>query len=183
MSTRPVCLIIRDGWGMNARFEGNSVFRAKTPVIDRLRTRYPWCRIECSGEEVGLPDGYQGSSEVGHLNMGAGRIVEQELKRIDDGLKSGELFKSPKWEALIGNWKANKSQLHLMGLLQDEGVHAHQEHLFKIMRRARQENPEGKIVRIAIGCREHPLGLCARHAAALDPRISGQARGRDGRGW
>ena len=146
MSTRPVCLIIRDGWGMNARFEGNSVFRAKTPVIDRLRTRYPWCRIECSGEEVGLPDGYQGSSEVGHLNMGAGRIVEQELKRIDDGLKSGELFKSPKWEALIGNWKANKSQLHLMGLLQDEGVHAHQEHLFKIMRRARQENPEGKIV-------------------------------------
>lgn len=146
MSTRPVCLIIRDGWGMNARFEGNSVFCAKTPVIDRLRTRYPWCRIECSGEEVGLPDGYQGSSEVGHLNMGAGRIVEQELKRIDDGLKSGELFKSPKWEALIANWKANGSQLHLMGLLQDEGVHAHQEHLFKIMRRARQEFPAGKIV-------------------------------------
>ena len=136
MSKRPVCLII----------EGNSVFRAKTPVIDRLRARYPWCRIECSGEEVGLPDGYQGSSEVGHLNMGAGRIVEQELKRIDDGLKSGELFKSPKWEALIANWKANGSQLHLMGLLQDEGVHAHQEHLFKIMRRARQENPAGRIV-------------------------------------
>ncbi len=143
---RPVCLIIRDGWGMNARFAGNSVFQAQTPVIDRLRARYPWSRIECSGEAVGLPEGYQGSSEVGHLNMGAGRIVEQELKRIDDGLKSGELFKSPKWEALIGNWKANHSQLHLMGLLQDEGVHAHQEHLFKIMRRARQENPEGKIV-------------------------------------
>ena len=146
MDKRPVCLIIRDGWGMNPRFAGNSVFSAKTPVIDRLRARYPWCRIECSGEEVGLPDGYQGSSEVGHLNMGAGRIVEQELKRIDDGLKSGELFKSPKWEALIANWKANKSQLHLMGLLQDEGVHAHQEHLFKIMRRARQEFPEGRIV-------------------------------------
>ncbi len=146
MSKRPVCLIIRDGWGMNARFEGNSVFCAKTPVIDELRTRYPWCRIECSGEEVGLPDGYQGSSEVGHLNMGAGRIVEQELKRIDDGLKSGELFKSEKWEALIANWKKNASQLHLMGLLQDEGVHAHQEHLFKIMKRARQEYPEGRIV-------------------------------------
>ncbi len=146
MANRPVCLIIRDGWGMNPRFAGNSVFNAKTPVIDRLRARYPWCRIECSGEAVGLPDGYQGSSEVGHLNMGAGRIVEQELKRIDDGLKSGELFKSPKWEALIANWKANGSQLHLMGLLQDEGVHAHQEHLFKIMRRARQEFPEGRIV-------------------------------------
>ena len=146
MAKRPVCLIIRDGWGMNPRFAGNSVFAAKTPVIDRLRARYPWCRIECSGEAVGLPDGYQGSSEVGHLNMGAGRIVEQELKRIDDGLKSGELFKSPKWEALIANWKTHNSQLHLMGLLQDEGVHAHQEHLFKIMRRARQEFPEGRIV-------------------------------------
>ncbi len=146
MSKRPVCLIIRDGWGMNPRFEGNSVFNAKTPVIDRLRARYPWCRIECSGEAVGLPAGYQGSSEVGHLNMGAGRIVEQELKRIDDGLTSGELFQSPKWAALVANWKANNSQLHLMGLLQDEGVHAHQEHLFKIMRRARSENPEGRIV-------------------------------------
>ncbi len=146
MSKRPVCLIIRDGWGMNPHFAGNSVFRAKTPVIDRLRARYPWCKIECSGVPVGLPDGYQGSSEVGHLNMGAGRIVEQELKRIDDGLTSGDLFKSEKWEALIANWKANASQLHLMGLLQDEGVHAHQEHLFKIMKRARQDYPEGKIV-------------------------------------
>ncbi len=146
MAKRPVCLIIRDGWGMNPHFEGNSVFTAQTPVIDRLRARYPWSRIECSGEAVGLPDGYQGSSEVGHLNMGAGRIVEQELKRIDDGLRSGELFQSPKWEALIANWKANNSQLHLMGLLQDEGVHAHQEHLFKILRRARQECPAGRIV-------------------------------------
>ncbi len=146
MSKRPVCLIIRDGWGMNPHFEGNSVYCAKTPVIDRLRARYPWCRIECSGEEVGLPNGYQGSSEVGHLNMGAGRIVVQELKRIDDGLSSGELFQSPKWEALVANWKKNNSQLHLMGLLQDEGVHAHQEHLFKILKRARQEFPEGKIV-------------------------------------
>ncbi len=146
MEKRPVCLIIRDGWGMNPHFEGNSVYCAKTPVIDRLRARYPWSRIECSGEAVGLPNGYQGSSEVGHLNMGAGRIVVQELKRIDDGLSSGELFQSPKWEALIANWKKNNSQLHLMGLLQDEGVHAHQEHLFKIMKRARQDYPEGKIV-------------------------------------
>ncbi len=146
MAKRPVCLIIRDGWGMNPHFEGNSVYCAKTPVIDRLRARYPWSAIECSGEAVGLPNGYQGSSEVGHLNMGAGRIVVQELKRIDDGLSSGELFQSAKWEALVANWKKNNSQLHLMGLLQDEGVHAHQEHLFKIMKRARQDFPEGKIV-------------------------------------
>ena len=91
---RPVVLIIRDGWGVNPRPDGNSVFGAKTPVIDRIRARYPHCLLDCCGEAVGLPDGYQGSSEVGHLNMGAGRIVVQELKRIDDGLSSGELFKS-----------------------------------------------------------------------------------------
>lgn len=143
---RPVVLIIRDGWGINPRDDGNSVFAAQTPVIDRIKTRYPWTRLACSGEAVGLPDGYQGSSEVGHLNMGAGRVVIQELKRIDDGLSTGELFKSPKWLGLIANWKAHKSTLHFMGLLQDEGVHAHQEHLFKLMRRARSEFPEGRMV-------------------------------------
>jgi 2,3-bisphosphoglycerate-independent phosphoglycerate mutase len=143
---RPVVLIIRDGWGLNPREEGNSVFAAKTPVIDRLKARYPWTRLACSGEAVGLPHGYQGSSEVGHLNMGAGRVVIQELKRIDDGLSTGELFTSPKWANLIANWKKNSSALHFLGLLQDEGVHAHQEHLFKLMRRARSENPAGRIV-------------------------------------
>lgn len=145
MSKRPVALIIRDGWGMNPIHRGNSVFDAQTPTIDRFLARFPWSKIECSGEAVGLPEGYQGSSEVGHLNMGAGRIVIQELKRIDDGLSSGELFESPTWKALIENWKKNDSQLHFLGLLQDEGVHAHQEHLFKMMRRARSEFG-GKIV-------------------------------------
>ena len=143
---RPVVFVIRDGWGVNPRADGNSVYGAKTPVIDQIRARFPHCLLDCCGEAVGLPDGYQGSSEVGHLNMGAGRIVVQELKRIDDGLSSGELFKSPKWTNLISQWKANKSQFHFFGLLQDEGVHAHQEHLFKLMRRARQEFPEGRIV-------------------------------------
>ena len=143
---RPVVFIIRDGWGVNPRADGNSVYGAKTPVIDQIRARYPHCLLDCCGEAVGLPDGYQGSSEVGHLNMGAGRIVVQELKRIDDGLSSGELFKSPKWQNLVANWKKNNSTFHFFGLLQDEGVHAHQEHLFKLMKRARQEFPEGRIV-------------------------------------
>ena len=143
---RPVALIIRDGWGVNERTDGNAAAAATTPNIDRIRAEYPHCLLDCCGEAVGLPDGYQGSSEVGHLNMGAGRVVVQELKRIDDGLSSGELFKSPKWEALISNWKSNASTLHFLGLLQDEGVHAHQEHLFKLMRQARKEYPEGKIV-------------------------------------
>ena len=143
---RPVVLIIRDGWGVNDRADGNSAAAAKTPVIDAIRAEYPHCLLDCCGEAVGLPDGYQGSSEVGHLNMGAGRVVVQELKRIDDGLSSGELFKSAKWEALISNWKSNNSSLHFLGLLQDEGVHAHHEHLFKLMRQARKEFPEGKII-------------------------------------
>jgi len=144
-SMRPVILIIRDGWGLNPRTEGNAVAAAKTPNITAYKAAYPWTTLECAGEPVGLPDGYQGSSEVGHLNMGAGRIVIQELKRIDDGLRTGALFRVEKWIRLIASWKANRSVLHLLGLLQDEGVHAHQEHLFKIMRRAREENPEGAI--------------------------------------
>ncbi len=143
---RPVVLIIRDGWGINNDERGNAVMAAATPNIDRYKAGYPWAELDCSGEPVGLPDGYQGSSEVGHLNIGAGRIVIQELKRIDDGLRTGELFNVPKWRALVASWKAAGSQLHLLGLLQDEGVHAHQEHLFKIMRRARREYPEGRIV-------------------------------------
>ncbi len=143
---RPVILIIRDGWGLNPRADGNAVAAARTPNITAYKAAYPWTTLDCAGEPVGLPDGYQGSSEVGHLNMGAGRIVIQELKRIDDGLRTGELFRVEKWGRLTAGWKARKSTLHLLGLLQDEGVHAHQEHLFKIMRRAREENPGGAIV-------------------------------------
>jgi 2,3-bisphosphoglycerate-independent phosphoglycerate mutase len=142
---RPVALIIRDGWGINERKEGNAVAAAATPNITSYLARYPWTVLECSGEAVGLPEGYQGSSEVGHLNMGAGRIVIQELKRIDDGLRTGVLFEAPRWKELVREW-ANGGRLHLLGLLQDEGVHAHQEHLFKVMRRARSECPRSIMI-------------------------------------
>ena len=175
---RPVVLIIRDGWGINPREEGNSVFAAQTPVVDRLKARYPWTRLACSGEAVGLPDGYQGSSEVGHLNMGAGRVVIQELKRIDDGLSTGELFKSPKWAGLIANWKANNSTLHFMGLLQDEGVHAHQEHLFKLMRRARSEFPAGRIVvHPFLDGRDTPPRSTLEYLARLEKEIEAVGNG------
>lgn len=143
---RPVCIIIRDGWGHNENAKGNAVMAARTPNIDAYKKKYPWTLIRTSGEAVGLPDGFMGSSEVGHLNIGAGRIVIQELKRIDEGFKDGSIFESDKWSELIQNWKKNASNLHLMGLLQDEGVHAHQDHLFKIMERARSEYPEGHII-------------------------------------
>ncbi|MDR2391148.1 MAG: 2,3-bisphosphoglycerate-independent phosphoglycerate mutase [Planctomycetota bacterium] len=146
MAVKPVVLIIRDGWGFNRNPKGNSVYAAGTPVMDRLKARHPWTLLEASGEAVGLPEGYQGSSEVGHLNMGAGRVVVQELKRIDDGLTDGSLFDGAQWKRLIENWKERKSLFHFFGLLQDEGVHAHQEHLFKIIRQARSEFPKGKII-------------------------------------
>jgi 2,3-bisphosphoglycerate-independent phosphoglycerate mutase len=145
--TRPACLIIRDGWGHREEKAGNAVAAARTPFIDHfLSDRANWTLLEASGEPVGLPSGYQGSSEVGHLNMGAGRIVVQELKRIDDGLRDGTFFKLPGWEQLMNAAKSSNGALHLLGLLQDEGVHAHQEHLFKIMRQARLENPQLPIV-------------------------------------
>ena len=145
--TRPVCLIIRDGWGHREETDGNAVAAARAPFMKGLLERPdPWCLLEAAGEPVGLPDGYQGSSEVGHLNMGAGRIVIQELKRIDDGLKDGSFFKLGPFIKLLDSWRASGGTLHLLGLLQDEGVHAHQEHLFKMILQCRRQRPDGDIV-------------------------------------
>lgn len=166
---RPVCIIIRDGWGYNESPHGNAVMAANTPNIDLYKSKCPRTLLDASGEPVGLPEGYQGSSEVGHLNMGAGRIVIQELKRIDDGLREGSLFKVEKWKNLINNWKSNKSRLHLFGLLQDEGVHAHQEHLFKIMQQARSKYPEGEIIiHPFLDGRDTPPRSCLEYIAKLN---------------
>ncbi|MBN1413259.1 MAG: 2,3-bisphosphoglycerate-independent phosphoglycerate mutase [Spirochaetales bacterium] len=166
---RPVCIIVRDGWGYNENPKGNAVLAANTPYINAYKAKYPWNLLNTSGEPVGLPDGYQGSSEVGHLNMGAGRIVLQELKRIDDGLKDGSFFQKPRWVKTMQNFRKNKGRLHLFGLLQDEGVHAHQEHLFKIMQRARQEYPSGKIIiHPFLDGRDTPPRSCLEYLAMLN---------------
>ncbi|MBN2302164.1 MAG: 2,3-bisphosphoglycerate-independent phosphoglycerate mutase [Lentisphaerae bacterium] len=165
---RPVAVIIRDGWGLSENVKGNAVLAADTPNINRYKSEYPWTMLECSGEAVGLPAGYQGSSEVGHLNMGAGRIVVQELKRIDDDMLSGKIFESPKWRNMINSWKRNRSKLHMLGLLQDEGVHAHQEHLFKLMRQARLEWPDGEIIiHPFLDGRDTPPRSCLEYLAKL----------------
>ncbi len=135
---KSVVLIIRDGWGINPNPEYNAVANANTPNMDLLLKKYPNTVLKTAGIFVGLPEGYQGSSEVGHLNMGAGRIVEQELKRINNAIASGVFFQNPNFQAAINNCRANNSSLHLIGLIQDEGVHAHQDHLFAIMKYASQ---------------------------------------------
>jgi len=153
---KPVALIIRDGWGYRQESEGNAVRAARTPNLDSYLANYPWALICASGKPVGLPDGYQGSSEVGHLNMGAGRIVIQELKRINDAMVNGSLFETEDFKRLVENCKTNNSRLHLMGLLQDEGVHAHCDQIFKIMRAFRKRGVEEIIVHIFADGRDTP---------------------------
>ncbi|OGR41194.1 MAG: phosphoglycerate mutase (2,3-diphosphoglycerate-independent) [Elusimicrobia bacterium GWA2_61_42] len=138
MDKKKVLLIIRDGWGMYRPDKFNAVRNAKTPNMKRYLQQYPNTVLEPAGEAVGLPKGYQGSSEVGHLNMGAGRIVIQELKRIMDMIEDGTFFSRPALKAALDNCAAKGTALHLMGLVQDEGVHAHQDHMYAIMREAKR---------------------------------------------
>jgi len=136
---KSIVLIIRDGWGINPNTDHNAVKNARTPNTDSLLKKYPNTVLEASGKSVGLPEGYQGSSEVGHLNMGAGRIVEQEMTKIMSDIQDGSFFNSPIFQKAIKNVLDKDSSLHLMGLSQDEGVHAHQDHLFAIMKYAKEQ--------------------------------------------
>ncbi len=129
-----VMLIIRDGWGYSEQSEGNAILHAARPFDRYLLASTSGILLACHGEQVGLPPGFQGSSEVGHLNMGAGRIVEQEVTRIFSAMADESLFDSAGFRRIRSQLERPGCRLHLFGLLQDEGVHAHQEHLFQIMR-------------------------------------------------
>ena len=129
MSKKPVMLMILDGFGIAPKSEGNAVSLAKKPNFDRLSANYPTSQLKASGLEVGLPEGQMGNSEVGHLNIGAGRIIYQELTRIIKEIKDGGFFTNEALMAAIKNAKENNSALHLMGLLSDGGVHSHIDHL------------------------------------------------------
>jgi len=131
---KPLMLLIRDGWGIGPDVKGNAVRAAATPNMDRLLAGYPNCTLDASGEPVGVRAGAQGSSEVGHLNMGAGRIVEQEIVRVDHMIASGELFGVPRLVQAVQRCKEQGKAFHLMGLVQDQGVHATQDHLFALLK-------------------------------------------------
>ena len=122
-----------DGFGINPEAKGNAIKAAGTPFIDKLMKEYPTTQIGASGLSVGLPDGQMGNSEVGHTNIGAGRIVYQELTRITKAIQDGDFFENPAFLGAIENCKAHDSSLHLMGLCSDGGVHSHLEHLYVIM--------------------------------------------------
>ncbi len=139
MSKKPAVLMILDGFGLNEKEEANAVFEAKTPNIDGLMKDYPFVKGYASGLAVGLPDGQMGNSEVGHLNMGAGRIVYQELTRITKEIEDGVFFENPALLKAMNNAKENHSALHLFGLLSDGGVHSHNTHLYGLLEMAKRQ--------------------------------------------
>lgn len=142
MSKKPAVLMILDGYGLNDKTEGNAVSKANTPVMDKLMAECPFVKGNASGLAVGLPDGQMGNSEVGHLNMGAGRIVYQELTRITKEIEDGDFFKNEELLKAMDNCKKNNSSLHLFGLLSDGGVHSHNTHLYGLLEMAKREGLE-----------------------------------------
>ncbi|MDP4084036.1 MAG: 2,3-bisphosphoglycerate-independent phosphoglycerate mutase [Bacillota bacterium] len=136
MTKSPVALIILDGFGLRDETKGNAVFHSKKPNFDRLWNKYPHSTLIASGEAVGLPEGQMGNSEVGHLNIGAGRIVYQSLTRVNIAIREGEFEKNETFLGAIDHVKKNGTSLHLFGLLSDGGVHSHINHMFALLKLA-----------------------------------------------
>ena len=156
MSKKPTVLMILDGYGLNDKVEGNAVAQAKTPVMDKLMAECPFEKGNASGLAVGLPDGQMGNSEVGHLNMGAGRIVYQELTRITKEIQDGDFFKNEALLHAVKSAKENGSALHLFGLLSDGGVHSHNTHLYALLELAKREGLENVYVHCFLDGRDTP---------------------------
>ena len=142
MSKKPVVLMILDGYGLNEKTEGNAIAMAKTPVMDGLMKDCPFVKGNASGMAVGLPDGQMGNSEVGHMNMGAGRIIYQDLTSITKAIEDGDFFENEAMLEAIENCKRNDSSLHLWGLLSDGGVHSHNTHLYGILELCKKQGLE-----------------------------------------
>jgi 2,3-bisphosphoglycerate-independent phosphoglycerate mutase len=156
MSKKPTVLMILDGYGLNNKMEGNAVKEAKTPVMDKLMAEYPFVEGFASGMSVGLPEGQMGNSEVGHLNMGAGRIVYQELTRITKEIQDGDFFQNEALLKAVRSAKEKGTALHLYGLLSDGGVHSHITHVFGLLELAKREGLEKVYVHCFLDGRDTP---------------------------
>ena len=139
-------LIILDGWGIGDKSKSDAVFNANTPFMDSLIANHPHAKLSTSGEDVGLPDGQMGNSEVGHMNIGAGRIVYQELTRINKSIRDGEFYKNEVLLEAIHTAKKDNVALHLIGLVSKGGVHSNQEHIYAICKLAKQEGLENVFI-------------------------------------
>lgn len=168
---KPLALIILDGFGYNPNKAGNAIEAAATPNLDKLFAQYPHMLIGASGMDVGLPDGQMGNSEVGHTNIGAGRIVYQELTRITKAIQDGPFFQNEALLAAMENCKKNGSALHLMGLCSDGGVHSHNTHLYGLLEMAKRSGLSKVYVHCFMDGRDVPPTSGRDFIAALEQKM------------
>lgn len=169
---KPVVLTIMDGFGFNSEENGNAIKAAKTPNLDHIFATCPSTSIGASGMDVGLPDGQMGNSEVGHTNIGAGRVVYQELTRITKAVADGDFYKNEAFLAAVENCKNNNSALHLMGLLSNGGVHSHNGHLYGLLELAKKNGLEKVYVHCFLDGRDVPPASGADFVAELQQKMA-----------
>lgn len=168
---KPVTLIIMDGFGLNTEIQGNAIKNANTPNLDRLFSQNPYTEIGASSMDVGLPEGQMGNSEVGHTNIGAGRIVYQELTRISKSIDDGDFFNNPVLLAAMENAKKTGAALHLMGLLSDGGVHSHNTHLYALLEFAKTCGVKDVFIHAMLDGRDVPPTSGAGYIRELEDKI------------
>ena len=178
MSYRPVALIILDGWGINPNPEHNAVKQANTPYLDSLFAKYPSASLLCSGEAVGLPEGQMGTSEVGHMNIGAGRVVYQSLVRISKALREGELKQNPVFMDLIHYAFKEDRPLHLMGLVSPGGVHSHTDHLYGLIQLAKEFGIKEVYIHAFLDGRDTPPASAKEYLEELENVCRAKGLGR-----
>lgn len=171
MSKKPTVLMILDGYGLNPETKGNAVAEANTPVMDRLMKECPFVKGNASGLAVGLPDGQMGNSEVGHLNMGAGRIVYQELTRITKAIQDGDFFQVPEFLEAVENCKKHDSALHMFGLVSDGGVHSHITHIFGLLELAKRNGLKKVYVHCFLDGRDTPPASGKGYVEELEAKM------------
>jgi 2,3-bisphosphoglycerate-independent phosphoglycerate mutase len=164
---KPLMLMILDGWGFRQQRQGNAVAQANMPFLNQILSDYPVTQLQCAGEAVGLPQGIMGNSEVGHLNIGAGRIVYQDLLRIDKAICDGSFFKTEALRRIISLVKERHSALHLMGLVSDGGVHSQLSHIFALLDLARKEGLTRVYIHAILDGRDTPPDSGAGYARKL----------------
>ena len=167
----PVVLAILDGWGDREGSDFNAIRSAETPVMDALRHAYPNTLIQASGSHVGLPDGQMGNSEVGHLTIGAGRIIRQELVRIGDTVRANQLAAVPALSKLAARLRESGRTLHLLGLCSDGGVHSHVDHICGLLRWAAEEGIESVAIHAITDGRDTPTQSAPRYVHTIEDTI------------
>ena len=175
---RPTMLLIMDGYGINDDSYGNAIAQASKPALDEIFKKYPWTRISASGEAVGLPDGQMGNSEVGHLNIGAGRIVYQDLTRITKAINDKSFFDNKALNNAMDHVIANGSSLHVCGLLSDGGVHSHISHLFALLDMAKAKGVKDVCVHCYLDGRDVPPRCANEYIKSLQIKMSQICLGR-----